>query len=90
MYVRFQVLTAGGVKFRVFWDVASCISLMYTDVSEMRTASIIADYEGSTHLCNVSPLQRDYTVLYPRRLNFKAEVIYGRNFIYTLCNISEI
>jgi hypothetical protein len=39
--VRFQVLTTASMKFRVFWDVAPC-SLFRTDVSEVRTASIIS------------------------------------------------
>jgi hypothetical protein len=34
--VRFQVLTAASMKFRVFWDVVPL-----TDVSNVRTASVI-------------------------------------------------
>jgi hypothetical protein len=30
------------MKFRVFWDVLPCSQLMLTDVSEVRTASIIS------------------------------------------------
>jgi hypothetical protein len=42
--VRFQVLTAASMMFRiVFWDVLPC-KLLSTDVSEVRTASIIRDY----------------------------------------------
>jgi hypothetical protein len=37
-YVRFQVLTVASVKFRVFCVV---VTLKWTDVSEVRTASII-------------------------------------------------
>jgi hypothetical protein len=37
LIVRFQVLTAASMKFRVFWDVA----LKWTDVSEVRIGSII-------------------------------------------------
>jgi hypothetical protein len=40
-FVRFQVLTAANVKFRVFWAVAPCSYMKWTDVSEVRTASII-------------------------------------------------
>jgi hypothetical protein len=29
------------MKFRVFWDVARVVTLKWTDVSEVRTASII-------------------------------------------------
>jgi hypothetical protein len=39
--VRFQVLTATSMKFRVFWDVAPCSHVKLTDVSEVLTASII-------------------------------------------------
>jgi hypothetical protein len=38
--VRFQVLTAVSMKFRVVWDLAPC-SLHVDRVSKMRTASII-------------------------------------------------
>jgi hypothetical protein len=36
-----QVLTAANMKFEVFWDAAPCSHLKLTDVSEVRTASII-------------------------------------------------
>jgi hypothetical protein len=40
--VRFQVLAAAGMKVTSFWDVAPCsLTLKYTDVSEVFTASII-------------------------------------------------
>jgi hypothetical protein len=43
VYVRFQVLTAASMKFRiVFWDVLPC-KILSTDVSEVRAASIIRD-----------------------------------------------
>jgi hypothetical protein len=45
-------------KFRVFWDVAPCIQ---GD----------SPYDvGSMHLWNFGPLQREYTALRPRKLNF--------------------
>jgi hypothetical protein len=37
--VRFQVLTAASMKFRVLWAVAPCSHVEY--VSELRTATII-------------------------------------------------
>jgi hypothetical protein len=39
--MRFQVLRAAGMKYRVFWDVAPCSLTGVTDTSEVRTASII-------------------------------------------------
>jgi len=48
--MRFQVLTAASMKFRiVFWDILPCKKLS-TDVSEVRAASIIPDDESSTYL----------------------------------------
>jgi hypothetical protein len=35
--VRFQVLTAASMKFRVFWDVGRVVTLKLTDVSEVST-----------------------------------------------------
>jgi hypothetical protein len=34
-------VTEISLKFRVFWDVLPCSQVMFTDVSEVRTASII-------------------------------------------------
>jgi hypothetical protein len=55
--VIFQVLTTAGMKFRVFWAVVPLVTLNLTDVSEVRTASIIRtmnecrpDDGGSTNL----------------------------------------
>jgi hypothetical protein len=54
-YVRFQVLTAAGMMFRaVFWDILPC-KMMSTDVSEVRTASIIRD--------EYAPLKRRSTII---------------------------
>jgi hypothetical protein len=39
--VRFQVLKAASMKFRVFWDVAPCSHVEVAEISEVRTASII-------------------------------------------------
>jgi hypothetical protein len=39
--VRFQVLTAASMKFRVFSDALPCSQVDVTDFSEVRTASII-------------------------------------------------
>jgi hypothetical protein len=55
--VRFKVLTAAIMKFRVFWDVSPC-SLVGVDLG----------FRGSTHLWNVDLLQRDYMALHPRTL----------------------
>jgi hypothetical protein len=41
-YVKFKVLTAASMKFRVFWDVAPCSHVEVRRVSEVHTASIIA------------------------------------------------
>jgi hypothetical protein len=66
-HLAIRPATVTYLKFRVFWDVAP-----WTDVSEVRTTSIIRIHRpfdgGSTHLWNVGPLQRDYTMLHPRRL----------------------
>jgi hypothetical protein len=41
--VRFQVLTAASMMYRVvFWDILPC-KMIVDDVSEVRTASIIRD-----------------------------------------------
>jgi hypothetical protein len=39
--MRIQVLTAASMKFRVFWDVVRVVTLKLTDVSDVRSASII-------------------------------------------------
>jgi hypothetical protein len=41
LWVRFYVLTAATMKMTVFWDVAPCSLVKFTDVSEGFTASII-------------------------------------------------
>jgi hypothetical protein len=73
--LRFQVLTAASMKYRVFWDVAAC-SHFEVD-RRFRGAYCLhhqdddgPDDEGSTHLWNVDQLRRDYTTLHPTRLNF--------------------
>jgi hypothetical protein len=40
--VGYQVLTSAGVKTIAFWDIAPCSQV--TDVSEVRTASVIDTY----------------------------------------------
>jgi hypothetical protein len=40
-YVRFEVFTAVIMKIGVFWDVLCRVTLVRTDVSEERSASII-------------------------------------------------
>jgi hypothetical protein len=46
LIVRFQVLTAVNMKFRVFWDVVPCSHVEVDHVSEVRTASIIRVMEA--------------------------------------------
>jgi hypothetical protein len=59
-----SVRTKYFLKFRVFWDVASCSNVEVHRRFRGAYASIIR----ATHLWNVGSLQRDYTVLHPRRL----------------------
>jgi len=59
--VRFQVLTARTMKFRVFWDVLPC-SQIYVD------RRFRGDDGGSTHLWNVGQHIFDYTAVHPTRL----------------------
>jgi hypothetical protein len=73
LYVRFQVLTAASMIFRiVFWDVLPCKIIVDRRFrgaycSEVRTASIIIpDNGGSMHLWNVGR-QLFYTAVHPRR-----------------------
>jgi hypothetical protein len=40
--VRFQVFTASSIKFETYCDIALCRLVKKTDISEIRTASIIA------------------------------------------------
>jgi hypothetical protein len=67
--VRFQILTAASMKFRVFWDAAP---LKWTDVSEVRNTSIIRVFIALimevVRISETCPLQRDYTALHPRKL----------------------
>jgi hypothetical protein len=58
------------IKLRVFWDVVPC---SHVEVDRcFRVAYCLHrhrhDEGGSTPLCNVGQLQRDYTALHPRRL----------------------
>jgi hypothetical protein len=58
-HVRFQVLTAASVMFRVvFWDILPC--------KMIPPSSGIPDDGGSTHLWNVGR-QSFYTAVYPER-----------------------
>jgi hypothetical protein len=42
IFVRFQVFTVASMKMASFWDIAPCsVVEVYTDVSELSTASII-------------------------------------------------
>jgi hypothetical protein len=51
LFVRFQVLTAASMMFRVvFWDILPCKRLS-TDVSEVRTCSLFPVRFTSTHTC---------------------------------------
>jgi hypothetical protein len=54
--VGFQVITAASVKIWAFWDIAPC------------SLGVYRRFRGAYCLWNVGILQRDYTVLYPRRL----------------------
>jgi hypothetical protein len=49
-YVRFQVLTAASVKFRVFWDVLPC-SQIDVDRQAARTSETSVDIELRTRQC---------------------------------------
>jgi hypothetical protein len=40
--LRFQVLKAASMKLRIFWEYCRVLNWMWTDVSEIRAASIIA------------------------------------------------
>jgi hypothetical protein len=68
-YVRFQVLKVANMKMIVVLDIEPCRLVEVDDVSEDDDHR---DDEGSTHLCNVVLLQRDYTALYSRRLSLSA------------------
>jgi hypothetical protein len=76
-HVRFQVLTAASMKFRVFWDVAPC---SHVEVYWSFRGAYCIHHQGddgrSTHLWNVSQLRCDYTALHPRRLNFTHIVMF--------------
>jgi hypothetical protein len=73
--VRVQVLKAANVKFAVFWDVALCC---HFEVDRRFRGTYCLHHQGdnggSTHLWNVDKLQRDYTVLHPRRLNLRVKI----------------
>jgi hypothetical protein len=70
--VRFQILKAARMKI-VFWVVALCNLVEFTDVLEALAVSIIRamsnrpDDGGSKHLSNVGKLLPDYTAQQPRR-----------------------
>jgi hypothetical protein len=69
--VRFQVLTAASMKFRVFWDVLLC---SLTDVDRrFRGACCLHHYRpddgGDTYLSNIDLLLLHYKTLYRRRLS---------------------
>jgi UDP-N-acetylglucosamine enolpyruvyl transferase len=68
-FVRYQVLTAANMKLESSGTKRRVVTLEWTDVSEVRTLSIIdLMMEGSTHVWKVGILQRGYTALHPRRL----------------------
>jgi hypothetical protein len=76
LVVRFQVLTAASMKFRVFWDVASCSHVDFD--GRFRGTYCLhheADDGGSTHLSNVVQNRLDYRVLHPRRLYTSCKVL---------------
>jgi hypothetical protein len=50
--VRFQVLTAAGMKMSFFWDVAPCSLVEVYDVSEVLAASIFRAIALTTR-CNI-------------------------------------
>jgi hypothetical protein len=50
LFVRFQVLTALGMKYGVFWDVLPRSQVDVDRRSEVRTAAIIIGVGGSMHL----------------------------------------
>jgi hypothetical protein len=68
------------IKITAFWDIELCSLVESTDVSEVRTASIIRvpDNVGSTNFWNNGLLQGDYTALYPEFCMFIFAV--GRNW----------
>jgi hypothetical protein len=69
-FTKVQNKAFGFMKFRVFWDVAPCS--LVEDERHFRGAYCLHhkgdDNGGSTHLWNVTQLQRDYTALNLRRL----------------------
>jgi hypothetical protein len=72
----FQLLTAGSMKIRTFFDTAPCSSV--GEDRRFRAAYCFlpqGDDGGKTHLWNVGLLKRDYTALYQRRLSSSVQLI---------------
>jgi hypothetical protein len=89
--VRFQVLTAASMKFRVVWDVAPC---SHVEVSRRFRGAYCVHHQGdddggSTHLWNVGQLQCDYKALHPRRLNFYKLPYATLSIILLFCQFSQ-
>jgi hypothetical protein len=57
--VRFQVLTAANVKFRVFWDVAPCSHVEVDRCFKVRTTSMIS---AMTEAVNTSETSVNFNV----------------------------
>jgi hypothetical protein len=83
--MRFQVLTAASMKFRVFWDVALCSHVeVHRRFGGAYCVLIIhrPDGEGSKNLLSISLLLRDFTARYPRR--FKPSISIVVVYVYSL------
>jgi hypothetical protein len=82
-----EVLTAVTVKMAVLWVVAPCRLDVFTDGSEVCTASIIRAMRqgdgGSTDLRNVGKLTPVYTALQPRRQPSSGQILFNP------CSISK-
>jgi hypothetical protein len=69
-FMSWSVVCLIFFKFRAFWDVVPCSHVQFD--RRFRGAYCLHhqgdDDVGSAHLRNVSPLQRQYTALHPRRL----------------------
>jgi hypothetical protein len=66
--VRFHVFMAACMKMTAFWDIAQCSLEVDRSFSGVYCFCHQGD-GGSTLLCSVTLLHRNYTVLYPRRLS---------------------
>jgi hypothetical protein len=72
LFVRFQLLTAASMKFRVFWDVAPCsqvdVDRRFRGAYYLHHGDDRHDDGGSTHPWNVGQHLLDYKAVHPRRL----------------------